>query len=405
MSRWRRILYVSFIAQIAAIVGFSFVYPFLPLYIQSLGVHGRTAALWSGVISFALSLAMALSAPVWGTLADRYGRKPMVVRAMASGTALIALLAIAPNVWWVLVLRILQGVFTGSVSASQALVASVTPRDKMAFSMGLMQSAVFSGAAIGPLVGGYCNDHLGFRGTFLAGAAMLLVGTILVVLFVDEEFQPLPAGAARRVNPYTNMRSIAASPGLTAMALVMFMAEFGNVAPAPVLPLFISGLRGVPHAHGLAQTSTAVGLTLAVAGICAAAASWQIQRFSDRLGYRRVLIIATALAGLFYAPAFFVDSLWQLVLVRAAIGFCLGAAMPTSSAIVGLVTPENRRASAYSLTASASSFGLAAGPLVGGALGAVFGLRVVFLLTAVVLLLVAGAVAAIVPEPTREAAG
>lgn len=405
MSRWRRILYVSFIAQIAAIVGFSFVYPFLPLYIQSLGVHGRAAALWSGVISFALSLAMALSAPVWGTLADRYGRKPMVVRAMASGTALIALLAIAPNVWWVLVLRILQGVFTGSVSASQALVASVTPRDKMAFSMGLMQSAVFSGAAIGPLVGGYCNDHLGFRGTFLAGAAMLLVGTILVVLFVDEEFQPLPAGAARRVNPYTNMRSIAASPGLTAMALVMFMAEFGNVAPAPVLPLFISGLRGVPHAHGLAQTSTAVGLTLAVAGICAAAASWQIQRFSDRLGYRRVLIIATALAGLFYAPAFFVDSLWQLVLVRAAIGFCLGAAMPTSSAIVGLVTPENRRASAYSLTASASSFGLAAGPLVGGALGAVFGLRVVFLLTAVVLLLVAGAVAAIVPEPTREAAG
>ncbi len=405
MSRWRRILYVSFIAQIAAIVGFSFVYPFLPLYIQSLGVHGRAAALWSGVISFALSLAMALSAPVWGTLADRYGRKPMVVRAMASGTALIALLAIAPNVWWVLVLRILQGVFTGSVSASQALVASVTPRDKMAFSMGLMQSAVFSGAAIGPLVGGYCNDHLGFRGTFLAGAAMLLVGTILVVLFVDEEFQPLPAGAARRVNPYTNMRSIAASPGLTAMALVMFMAEFGNVAPAPVLPLFISGLRGVPHAHGLAQTSTAVGLTLAVAGICAAAASWQIQRFSDRLGYRRVLIIATALAGLFYAPAFFVDSLWQLVLVRAAIGFCLGAAMPTSSAIVGLVTPENRRASAYSLTASASSFGLAAGPLVGGALGAVFGLRVVFLLTAVVLLLVAGAVAAIVPEPTREATG
>lgn len=405
MNRWRRILYVSFIAQVAAIVGFSFVYPFLPLYIQSLGVHGRAAALWSGVISFALSLAMALSAPVWGTLADRYGRKPMVVRAMASGTALIALLAVAPNVWCVLVLRILQGVFTGSVSASQALVASVTPRDKMAFSMGLMQSAVFSGAAIGPLVGGYCNDHLGFRGTFLAGAAMLLVGTILVVLFVDEEFQPLPAGASRRVNPYTNMRNIAASPGLTAMALVLFMAEFGNVAPAPVLPLFISGLSGVPHAHGLAQTSTAVGLTLAVAGICAAAASWQIQRFSDRLGYRRVLIIATALAGLFYAPAFFVDSLWQLVLVRAAIGFCLGAAMPTSSAIVGLITPENRRASAYSLTASAASFGLAAGPLVGGALGAVFGLRVVFLLTAVVLLLVAGAVAAIVPEPGREAAG
>ena len=107
-------------------------------------------------------------APVWGTLADRYGRKPMVVRAMASGRADDGLFIVAPNVWCVLLLRILQGILTGSVSASQALVASVTPREKMAFSMGMMQSAVFSGAAIGPFVGGYCNDHLGFHGTFLA---------------------------------------------------------------------------------------------------------------------------------------------------------------------------------------------------------------------------------------------
>ncbi|GAC1430418.1 MAG: MFS transporter [Chloroflexota bacterium] len=398
MSRWQRILYVSFVAQICSIVGFSFVYPFLPLYIETLGVRGPAVALWSGVISSGLSLAMALTAPVWGTLADRYGRKPMVVRSMACGAVTIGLLIVAPNVWFVLGLRILQGILTGSVSASQALVASVTPRDKMGLSMGMMQSAVFSGAAVGPFVGGYLNDHLGFHGTFAAGTVMLALGALLVLFFVDEEFTP-PSGPQQRVNPYATMRQMVTSPGLLAMALVLFMSEFGNVVPAPVLALFIPGLSGVPREGGHAQASTAVGVVLAVAGICAALSSWQAQRLSNRFGYRRLLIAATALAGVLYVPAYFVTAVWQLVVVRAMVGLCLGASMPSASAIVGLLTPPSRRASAYGLMASASSFGLAAGPLAGGALGAAYGLRPIFLMTATVLMLVALVVSMAVREP------
>ena len=404
MAHWRRILYVSFVAQTLSLIGFSFVFPFLPLYIQTLGVHGRAVPLWSGVIGFSLSISMALVAPVWGTMADRYGRKPMVVRAMAGGVLTTGLLIVAPNVWVVLLLRILQGILAGSVAASQALVAAVTPREEMAFSMGLMQAAVFSGAAVGPFIGGVLNDRLGFHGTFAAGAAMLLVATLLVVFFVDERFErPAGAGSAR-INPYTNMRGLVTSAGLLAMALVLFMAEFGNVVPAPVLPLFVPHLSGVPRVGGQAQTSTAVGVILAVAGVCAALSSWRVQRLSDRFGYRRVLIAATALAGVLYVPAFFVQSVWQLVAVRASVGFCLGAAMPTASAMVGLLTPEHRRASAYSLMASATSLGIAVGPLVGGALGALYGLRPVFLATAGVLILVALVVAMTVREPALEPA-
>src|SRR5205085_2164989 len=315
------------------------------------------------------------------------------------------LLIVAPNVWVVLLLRILQGILAGSVAASQALVASVTPREEMAFSMGLMQSAVFSGAAVGPFIGGFLNDRLGFHGTFAAGAGMLLVATLLVVFFVDERFErPAVAAGSARINPYANMRSVAASAGLLAMALVLFMAEFGNVVPAPVLPLFVSHLSGVPRMGAQPQTSTAVGVILAVAGVCAALSSWRAQRLSDRFGYRRVLVAATALAGALYVPAFFVQSVWQLVAVRACVGFCLGAAMPTASAMVGLLTPEHRRASAYSLMASATSFGIAVGPLVGGALGALYGLRPVFLVTASVLILVALVVATTVHEPSTEPA-
>lgn len=405
MSRWRRILYVSFTAQILSLIGFSFVFPFLPLYIQTLGVSGRAVPLWSGVIGFSLSISMAMVAPVWGTLADRYGRKPMVVRAMTSGVLTTGLLIVAPNIWFVLLLRIIQGILTGSVSASQALVASVTPREKMAFSMGMMQSAVFSGAAIGPLVGGFLNDRLGFHGTFACGAAMLAVGALLVFFFVDEDFKrPALAPDAKPMNPYANIRSVASSPGLLAMALVLFMAEFGNVVPAPILALFVPTLSGVPREHGQLQTSSAVGIILAIAGVSAAISSWNVQRLSDRFGYRRVLIVATALAGILYTPAFFAQAVWQLVLVRTMVGICLGAAMPTATAIVGLVTPEHRRASAYGLISSASSVGVAIGPLIGGSLGAYFGLRVVFLVTGVVYVLVAITVATVVREPGQGTA-
>ncbi len=403
MARWQRILYVSVIAQICSLVGFSFVYPFLPLFIQTLGVRGQAVPLWSGIIGFSLSISMALVAPIWGTLADRYGRKPMVVRSMVSGVFTTGLLIVAPNVWFVLILRILQGILTGSVAASQALVASVTPRENMGFSMGLMQSAVFTGAAVGPLIGGFLNDHLGFHGTFAAGASMLAIGALLVIFFVNEDFQrPAAATSGRRsLNPYAQMRDVVASPGLLAMALVLFMAEFGNVVPAPILALFVPHLSGVPELRGQPQTSTAVGIILAIAGVAAALSSLQVQRLTNRFGFRRVLIVATALAGCCYIPAFFVQAVWQLIAVRAAVGLCLGAAMPCATSIVGLLAPENRRASAYGLTASASSFGFAFGPLVGGAIGAFYGLRPVFVVTGAVLVLVAIAVTTTVREPSR----
>lgn len=400
MSRWHRILVVSFIAQFVALVGFSFVFPFLPLYIQTLGIHGAgPVALWAGVLSFSLSIAMAFVSPIWGTIADRYGRKPMVVRAMVAGSITTGLMIVAPNIWAVLALRILQGIFTGSVSASQALVASVTPREKMGFSMGMMQSAVFSGAAAGPLIGGFLDDHLGFHGTFAVGSGLLLVAAILVFIFVDESFTPPVAVPGQSRNPIANMRQVATSPGLIAVAIVLFMAEFANVVPSPVAALLVSQLKGVPLVHGHPQTSTAVGLVLAIAGICAAISSTLAQRMTDRFGYRRVMIGGIALAGIFYLPAVVVDSVWQLVLTRAAIGASLGLAMPAASAIIGLITPEKQRASAYSMTASASSFGISIGPLVGGSIAALYGLRPVFLITSLALLAVSGVIAALIEEP------
>jgi len=130
-SSWRRTLLVAFGAQVLALMGFTLIFPFLPLYIQTLGVHGRAVPVWAGVISFSGALPLALMGPVWGTLGDRYGRKPMIIRAMGCGAVTMALLIVAPNVWVLVTLLALSGLLTGVNAPLQALVTTVTPRAEM----------------------------------------------------------------------------------------------------------------------------------------------------------------------------------------------------------------------------------------------------------------------------------
>lgn len=402
-ASWRRTLLVAFVAQFLALMGFTLIFPFLPLYIQTLGVHGRAVPVWAGIISFSGSLPLAIMGPVWGTLGDRYGRKAMVIRAMGSGAFTMALLIIAPNVWVLATLLMLSGLLTGVNAPLQALVTTATPREEMGRSMGLMLSSIFVGVAVGPLAGGFLDDHLGFRGTFACSAGLLGAAALLVFLGIEEHFvRPAQTSGRSVLAPFHDFIEVALTPGLLLMALVLFMAQTSSMTPAPVLPLFVPHLDGVPRLHGVPQTSTAVGLILAVSGLCAALSSWLAPRLIARYGYRRVIVGAVALAGVLYAPAFFVQAVWQMVLVRAGVGLALGSALPAAGAIVGLITPAQRRGAAYGLTSSAESCGFAVGPLLGGTLGALVGLRGVFLITAGALLVMAAIMARLVREPGAE---
>src|SRR5262249_1331531 len=155
--------------------------------VQHLGVHDQHAVLiWSGALYAGTTIALTIFAPIWGSVSDRYGRKGMVVRAMGSGAVIICLMIFVRNPQELLVLRILQGVLSGSVAASQALVASTVPRERLGFAMGLMQTAIFTGNSIGPLVGGQLDVRVGFQATFLVAAGMLAIAALLVAFLVEE---------------------------------------------------------------------------------------------------------------------------------------------------------------------------------------------------------------------------
>src|SRR4051794_37806905 len=335
----------------------------------------------------------------------------MLVRAMAGGALVTALLIVAPNIWAVLILRIIQGTLTGTVAPARALVAATVPREELAYGMGLMEASVFAGSAVGPLVGGFLNDRLGFHGTFAIGALLLLVAALLIVFRIEEHFTPPERGTARRQPGFfAGLREMAAIPGLALLALTIFGANFATAVASPVLPLLVPQLSGVISVAGVPQTATTVGAILAVAGFCATIAAARTRWFTNRFGYRRALIGALGGAALFSAPVIFVGNVWVLLLLRAGAGLCIGVAPPPISALVSLSTSEARRGAIFGILASAELSGFAVGPLVGGAIGAAVGLRAVFLITAIALLGIALLVALRVhisatAEPATSGAG
>src|SRR5438067_1187953 len=163
IAAWERTTWVSALTQFFTLVGFGLALPFLPLYVEALGVTDRAAvAIWSGVLAGSAALSMAVMAPIWGALSDRYGRKPMLVRSMIGGAIVVAAMGFVGDVWQLLGVRLIQGAVTGSQAAAAALVAASAPAGQVGFALGLISTAVQVGNAVGPAVGGLTVGTLGF---------------------------------------------------------------------------------------------------------------------------------------------------------------------------------------------------------------------------------------------------
>ena len=385
MAHWKRTLAVTATAQMFSIVGFNFFTPFLPLFLPQLGIHGVThITLWAAFLQGGSAIAMAVSSPFWGVLADRHGRKIMLVRATFSAALLIGLSGLVQNVYELLLLRVLQGAFTGTVTASQALVAAESPRDRMGFSQGIMQTAVFLGVSIGPLLGGLAADAVGFRFSFVIAGGVLFGAGLLVLLLVQEEHPSDRVEVRPPAHIWRNLRNGLATPGLLPVIGAVFAVQFGVTVVLPVLPQFILSLQG---SGGHAATVT--GLIFTGGGIAGAISSVAAGSLADELGYKRVIVVASVVAAIFSVPQFFVNATWQLLLLRVGMGFALGAIMPSAGALLGNLVPPEKRGTAYGLSGSATSLGFAAGPLTAAAVVSIGGIRPVFLTASVLLMAIA----------------
>lgn len=268
-GNWRSLLAAVCTAQAIAIIGFDFTLPFIPLYLQhDLGVHGvGQTALWAGVIGFGPAIPATIFGPIWGRVADRYGYRVMLLRAMISAAVLLSCMGLVSSPWILLVLRMVQGSLTGTIFSAQALVAATVPEKETARSMGLLQMSVFVGATFGPVGGGAVAQAVGYRATFAAAGILLAAGAAIVFALVREPARR-PAQHASGNAARASVASVLTIPAFAAALALTLLVQLSATALFPVLPLYVQDL--LHTGNGVASST---GWLMAVSGMTAAAGS------------------------------------------------------------------------------------------------------------------------------------
>ena len=391
---WQRTLWVMLGIQLGMNMGFTVLSPIMPLFLPVLGVRDPSSIdLWAGVLASVTPFIAAFVSPFWGRVADRRGRKVMVLRSCFAIGLFTFLMSLVGNAWQFLGLRALMGVFAGFNAATISLVASQVPPGRLGYSLGWLSTGQLVGTLIGPLLGGAIADATGsYRLPFVFTAAVCCCCGGLASLLVRERFAP-PKGGAAKLPLWKSFGVLGRSPGLVPLFVVLLLAQFGVQAVQPVITLYVEQLAGPVPA-----LATLSGLAFSATGIADLIASPFLGRRSDVLGYRRVLLISLAGAALASAPQAFVPGYWGFVAARFGLGLFVGGILPTANALVGRLAPPGDRGTVYGITASAMFLGQSLGPLSGGVIAATLGLHWVFLITAVLLLMNLAWVWAKVPE-------
>lgn len=399
---WRRNLYAITIAQALAIVGFTLREPILPFYLKALGAESTDSATrWSGLFAAGGAITMAVTAPLWGIVGDRFGRKPMLLRSMIAASITVGLMGLATAPFHIVGLRLVEGAFTGTVTASTALVATSAPKERLGFNLGMVQTAVFAGAAFGPAIGGFSAAAFGYRATFAISAALLILAAVVVIFFVQEVFTraQVPAGPKRsREARWGWMLGSVMLAMLTALVALRFV----QMGIRPVMPLYLQELGG----YSDTRAATVSGWMFAVLGISSAASSIIFGRRGDRVGHNRILISCVLGAGIVYIPMALATSAWQLIALQGLFGVAAGGMIPAANAIIANVTPPDQRGFTFGITATAGSVGAAIGPLLLSSLIApAFGFEVAFITVGALLIGLGVWLIRVVGERVESASG
>jgi MFS transporter, DHA1 family, multidrug resistance protein len=398
VARWKSTLVASWLAQICSIIGFGLVGPFLPFFIRELGVHDeRAVVLWAGWgLGTSAGLTMAIFAPLWGVLADRHGRKLMVARSMFGGALVLGLMSQVQNVYQLLGLRVFQGMLTGTVSASVALVSSVVPKRHSGFALGLMQSALFVGSSVGPWVGGAIAQQEGYRIPFYFAAGFVFLGGLMTVFIVRENF--VPPDRATRPEEAGTLLQVLTLTGFGTMIILLFMVQFAGSFIGPILPLYIEKLSHLPEGRAAELTGRIFGL----GGVAAAIAATILGRMSDRIGHGRVLITCTFLTGLMLIPHGLAQTVNQLLFWRLCTAVVEAGTIPAANALIRHIIPDHACGKAYGLVQSICCLGWALGPGLGSSLAAQWGMRVPFFVVGGTFIMISCVAARVLPKMQRE---
>ncbi len=377
---WKRNLTVAWFGCFLTGAAFSLVMPFLPLYVEQLGVSGhRELNMWSGLVFSITFLFSAIASPFWGSLADRKGRKIMLLRSALGMSIIMLLMGLAQNVWQLLGLRALLGLLGGFVPNANALIATQIPRHKSGWALGTLSTGAVSGALLGPLAGGILADSYGLRPVFFITASVLLLCFIVTLLLIREHFTPVSK------KEMLHAREVLASLKNPRLVLSLFVTtmiiQIATGSIAPVLTLYVRDLAG-----DVSNIAFVSGLIASVPGVAALLSAPRLGKLGDRVGPEKILILALVVSVLLLIPMSMVTAPWQLGVLRFLLGAADGALLPAVQTLLVYQSTSQIAGRIFSYNQSFRDTGNVTGPLLGAAVSASFGFRAVFLVTAGVVL-------------------
>ncbi|MBZ1504702.1 multidrug efflux MFS transporter [Latilactobacillus curvatus] len=379
-AQWEQNLVVLWFGNFMAGVAFSLIMPFMSLYIDTLG-NFTTAqlSLWSGVTYSITFLVTALISPWWGKIADRRGRKLMLLRASLGLAIVLGAMGLVQNIYELIGLRLLQGFFSGYISNSNALIATSAPQEKSGQALGTLTTGSVSGTLLGPLLGGIIAQATGYRTTFFITGTILFIVFILCLVFVHEDFTPVQKGD--QVPGRQLIHELKYPHLIIGMFVTTMIIQASNNSISPLLSLYVRQL--MHHGNNVALVS---GVVAATPGIATLIAAPRFGALGDRIGSEKILLGGLIFAVFVYVPQAFVQNVWQLGALRLLVGVADAALLPQVQTILAKYSPHSSAGRIFSYNQSFQAMGNVAGPLIGSSVSGLFGYSGVFLSTTVLVI-------------------
>jgi len=380
MKMWKRNLIVCWFGMFVTGVGMSQIAPVLPLYIQHLGVHNTASIAQLSGIAFGITFIIsAIFSPIWGHAADKFGRKPMLLRASLGMAIVIFTMGFAPNVYVLIGLRLLQGAITGYGTACTTLIATQTDKENAGFALGTLSTSNIAGSLLGPVIGGYIGEKFGLQNVFFITGLLMMVAFITTALFVKESF-------IREDKKTLSMREVWNSVPEKSLTITMFVTFFvltvALYSVEPIITLYITQLSS-----NTSHVALLAGMAFSASGLANIIAAPRLGKLSDKIGTHKVMLVALVVAGLIFIPQAFVTNPWQLMALRFLLGLTTAGLVPSVNILIKKITPDSLTGRVFGFNMSAGYLGVFGGSVLGGQVAAYFGIRYVFFITSALLLI------------------
>ncbi|HEM3181474.1 multidrug efflux MFS transporter [Streptococcus suis] len=372
-SYWKQNLKVAWLGNFLTGTSFTLVMPFISVFVEELGVGPGQVEYYAGLAVSANAFAAAVMAPIWGSLADRYGRKPMMMRAAFAMIFTMGGMAFVPNVFWLLALRVLNGVFTGYIPNATALIASQVPKDKTGYALGTLSTGAVAGNLIGPTLGGILAEMFGVHMVFLLVGLLYAIVVLLTVFYIREDFVPIKKGEEMSVNEvFEQVKDRQMLVGLFVTSMIIIAAA---QAVVPILTLYVRHLGQTDNLLFVA------GFIISLPGMASLVTSGYLGKIGDRIGNHRLLLIALTYSLLINVFCVFAENPFQLGLLRFMYGFGTGALLPSVNSLLTKLTPKEGISRIFSYNQLFNNLGSVVGPMMGSAVAAHMGYDWVFYLS------------------------